>query len=271
MGVKWSAVRGEQGVMTDSSGGTGLPASIEAAWGLRERSAAKGPKPGLSLQRIVDAAVALARAEGLGAVSMGRVAKELGVSTMSLYRYVAAKNELYILMEEEAIGEPPPLPDSVSGWRDALVHWAHAMREVYHRDLWQLRIPRSTPPATPNMVAWWERGLVALKGTGLDGGTKISVILLVSGYVRNEATLMADFGVAFEASGVSVEDWMAGFARTLRRLADPTRYPEVARLLESGVMTEPDDPDTEFTFGLNSVLDGVEALLHRSGGEVDPE
>ena len=70
-----------------------LPASIAAAWGLRERPA-RGPKPGLSLERIVAAAVAVARAEGVEAVSMSRVARELGSSPMSLYRYVGAKDEL---------------------------------------------------------------------------------------------------------------------------------------------------------------------------------
>jgi hypothetical protein len=66
-----------------------LPASIAAAWGLRERPH-KGPKPGLSLNRIIDAAVRLAASQGLDAVSMSRVASELGASTMSLYRYVSA-------------------------------------------------------------------------------------------------------------------------------------------------------------------------------------
>ena len=64
-----------------------LPASIEAAWGLRERPH-RGPKPGLSLARIVEAGVQVAEAEGLAAVSMSRVAAELGAAPMSLYRYV---------------------------------------------------------------------------------------------------------------------------------------------------------------------------------------
>lgn len=89
--------------------GTGLPASLEMAWGLRERPG-KGPRPTLTLARIVEAAVSLAATEGMDAVSMGRVAKELGVSTMSLYRYVTAKEELYILMSDAGVGTPPPLP-----------------------------------------------------------------------------------------------------------------------------------------------------------------
>lgn len=240
------------------AGRTGLPASIEAAWGLRERPA-KGPKPGLSLDRIVGAAVAIAAEEGLPAVSMGRVAKALGVSPMSLYRYVAAKDELYVLMQEAALGPPPPAPRDAD-WREALTAWARAQREVLLSHLWALRIPVSGPPATPNMVAWWEQGLVALETTGLDDGAKISVILLVSGFVRSEATMMADLDTAVRAGGTP-EEFMVRHQNTLARLADPARYPSVARLLGSGVMTQPDEPGHEFAFGLERILDGVAVLI----------
>ncbi|MFD3567715.1 TetR/AcrR family transcriptional regulator C-terminal domain-containing protein [Streptomyces sp. NPDC058667] len=241
-------------------GGTFLPPSIEAAWGLRERPS-KGPKPGLTLDRIVDAAVALAAAEGLGAVSMGRVAKELGVSTMSLYRYVSAKSELHVLMQEAAVGAPPVLFPPGTGWREALEAWAWALREVYHRHLWMLRLPVSGPPATPNLVAWWEQALVALAGTGLDAGAKISVTMLLGGFVRNDALVMADLGSVIAGGDASPEEVLSRYARTLRRLADPERYPEVARLLDSGVMDLPDEPEAEFRFGLARTLDGIAVLV----------
>ncbi|MDQ0843654.1 AcrR family transcriptional regulator [Streptomyces sp. V1I6] len=241
---------------------TGLPASIEAAWGLRKRPG-KGPKPGIGIERIVAAAVAVASSEGLPAVSMGRVAKELGVSTMSLYRYVAAKDELYILMLEEAVGLPPEPPAPGTGWREALAAWAWAQREVFHRSPWMLRIPISGPPATPNSVAWWDRGLAALADTGLDEGEKISVVLLVGGFVRNEALLMADLGAAIAASGESPDVVMRRYANTLERFADPERYPALARLLQSRVMYEPDSQDFEFVFGLERLLDGVGVLVEK--------
>ncbi|MGW4033053.1 TetR/AcrR family transcriptional regulator [Streptomyces sp. NPDC004838] len=254
--------RGRDGNEDRGRDGTGLPASIEAAWGLRERPS-KGPKPGLSLDRIVGAAVAVAAAEGLGAVSMGRVAKELGVSTMSLYRYVSAKDELYILMQEAVMGLPPAPPPPGTGWREAITAWAAAQRAMMRRNLWFLRIPISGPPATPNSVAWWEQGLAALEDTGLGEGDKISVILLIGGFVRNESLLMADLAQAVESSGVGAEEVMRRYATTLRRLADPERYPSVARLLESTVMYEPDEPDAEFTFGMDRILDGIEALVQK--------
>ncbi|MFE2057511.1 TetR/AcrR family transcriptional regulator [Streptomyces sp. NPDC059446] len=249
---------------SSASGGTGLPASIEAAWGLRDRPV-KGPKPGLTLARIVDAAVSVAAAEGLSAVSMGRVAKELGASTMSLYRYVAAKEELYVLMQEAALGTPPPLSEAEeqAGWREALSRWAWSQRRMFQQNLWALRIPIGGPPASPHMVLWWEQGLQALSGSGLSSGDKISVILLVSGYVRNEATLMSDIATAVDEKGVSPEEFMARWERTVRRLVDPARHPELAALLDTGIMSEPDAPDYEFVFGLERILDGVEALVEK--------
>ncbi|GGU03919.1 MULTISPECIES: TetR/AcrR family transcriptional regulator [Streptomyces] len=255
-----NAGEGDKGGGEGRGAGGFLPPSVEAAWGLRERPS-KGPKPGLTLDRIVDTAVRVAAAEGLDAVSMGRIAKELGVSTMSLYRYVGAKRELYILMQDVATGAPPPLPAPGADWREALEQWAGAMREVYHRNLWMLRIPLSGPPATPNTVAWWEWAMVALADSGLDEGTKVSVVMLLGGFVRNEALMMADLAAVIAASGDAPEEVLSRYGQTLRRLADPERFPAVARMLDSGVMDEQDEPDHEFRFGLERILDGIAPLV----------
>ena len=82
-----------------------LPPGIALAWGRAERPR-RGPKPGLSLERIVAAGIHLAVTDGLGSVSMGRVAAELGASTMALYRYVPAKDDLLTLMVDTALGAP---------------------------------------------------------------------------------------------------------------------------------------------------------------------
>ena len=105
----------------------GLPAEVAAAWGVRERSH-KGPKPALSLARIVDAAVLIADTEGLDAVSMGRVAAELGAAPMSLYRHVSAKEELLRLMVDAAWDDSPGSLLSGENWRAGLSRWAWAMR-----------------------------------------------------------------------------------------------------------------------------------------------
>ncbi|WP_314619795.1 TetR/AcrR family transcriptional regulator [Streptomyces stackebrandtii] len=254
---------GDDGGKGADDGGVFLPPGVEAAWGVRERPS-KGPKPGLTLDRIVGAAVSLASAEGLDAVSMGRVAKELGVSPMSLYRYVSAKSELYVLMQEAATGAPPELFPPGTGWREAMGAWAWAMREVYHRNLWMLRLPVFGPPATPHMVAWWEKALVAMADTRLDEGAKISVTLLVAGFVKNEALMTADLAAAMAAGDDRPEEVLARYGRTLRRLADPERYPAVGRLLDSGVLDVADEPEAEFRFGLDRILDGIAVLVDGS-------
>jgi AcrR family transcriptional regulator len=248
---------------SDDVGGTGLPASLEAAWGLRERPA-KGPRRGLSLERIVDAAVRVAAAEGIDAVSMGRVARELGTAPMSLYRYVGAKDELYVLMLEAAMGPPPDGLVAGRGWREGLEGWAAAMRDAFRRNLWMLRLPVHGPPASPHAIDWWEQGLRTMEGTCLDEGEKISVVLLVSGFVRNESLLTADLDAGFRAKGITPEAAMRGYARTLTHLVDPGRHPAIVRMLASRVLNQPDDPDFDFTFGLARVLDGVEVLVART-------
>jgi AcrR family transcriptional regulator len=253
--------------------GTGLPASIEAAWGRRGRST-KGPKPGLSLERIVGAAIKIAGAEGLSAVSMSRVAAELGTSAMSLYRYVAAKDELLALMVDAAGGTPPPTHDPDEGWRAGLSRWAWAYRAVLTQNPWALRIPISGPPVTPNQVAWMEDALRSLRDTGLTEAEKLSVLLLLSGYVRNEATLVADIAAAARASGSGVEEVMPRYGRLLRQLTDAGRFPALHRALASDVFDADDEPEVEFVFGLERILDGVEVLVRArtdETGVVQPE
>jgi AcrR family transcriptional regulator len=245
---------------SDSATGSGLPASVEAAWGLRGRPL-RGPRPGLSLERIVQAGVQVAAAEGLSAVSMGRVATELGTGPMSLYRYVASKDELLALMADAVYGPPPAALTAGENWRDGLRRWAVQMRRQYQQHPWTLQIPISGLPIRPNDVAWFENGLAALIDTALPEESKSSVILLVSGYVRNNATIEADVEAAMRASGQPPDVWMSSYARNLTRLADPQRFPAIARFIASGVFERFDPPDAEFNFGLDRILDGIGLLV----------
>jgi AcrR family transcriptional regulator len=245
--------------------GAAVPGTVAAAWGVRERRH-KGPKPGLSLGRIVEAAVRVADTEGLDAVSMGRVAAELGTAPMSLYRHVSAKEELLTLMVDAAWGPAPDgsVPDGpVPGedWRAGLARWAWAMRAGARRHPWVVRIPLNGLPIMPNEVAWFENALACLAGTGLSEARKASVIMLLSGYVRNVATTEADIGAAIQASGLDPDQWMASYPRMLAELADPLRFPALTRFIAAGVFDVADDPDDEFIFGLDRILDGVAVLI----------
>jgi AcrR family transcriptional regulator len=246
--------------------GTEVPPAVAAAWGVRGRPH-KGPKPGLSLDRIVAAAVRVADAEGLAAVSMSRVATELGTAPMSLYRYVAAKDELLALMVDAAYGLPPAGPPAAwpagdTGWRAGLSRWAWAMRAKIQQHPWVLGIPIGGLPTLPNEVAWFEDGLCSLQDTGLEEDEKASAILLVSGYVRTSASIDADIAAAVLASGKTPDEWMSSYARTLTHLADPQRFPALTKFIAAGVFDRADPPDNEFTFGLARILDGLAALIH---------
>jgi AcrR family transcriptional regulator len=248
-----------------SNGGIGLPTSIEVAWGLRE-PAVKGPKRVLSLGHIVDTAVQIAEAEGLGAVSMSRIAGELKASTMSLYRYVSAKDELLPLMVDAAFGPPVDVELDDSGWRAGLEHWSWAYLRVLRRHPWVVHVPISGPPSTPNQVSWAEQGLSFLRSTGLPAGQKMSIILLLSGLVRNEAAL-ANTYEAFTRSGDALAPMM-DYRLLLERLADSDRFPEINKVIAAGVFDSSDGENVEFEFALGRVLDGIEVLV--DAGAVTP-
>jgi AcrR family transcriptional regulator len=274
----------------------GLPATVAAAWGVRERPH-KGPKPALSLARIVSAAVQVADTEGLNAVSMGRVAAELGAAPMSLYRHVAGKDELRTLMVDAAWGEPPDgalsdgalsdgalsdgaLSDRAAsdgavsdrtgageGWRAGLARWAWALRTGARRHPWVVRIPLNSLPILPNEVGWFELALACMRDTGLTEARKASVIMLLAGYVRNLATTEADIAAAIQASGLTPAEWMSSYPRMLAGLADPRRFPALTQFIAAGVFEAEDGPDDEFIFGLDRILDGIEALIGARPGE----
>src|SRR3712207_7579838 len=120
--------------------GRGDPArTIELLWGTRPR-AARGPKPGLTIDRIVAAAIAIADADGLDGLSMRRVAGHLGVGAMSLYRYLPGRAELLDLMVDRVCGETDRPHDLPAGWRPRLEHVAQENRRLYERHPWLLGI-----------------------------------------------------------------------------------------------------------------------------------
>jgi AcrR family transcriptional regulator len=249
----------EEVAMTEGEGETGLPASIEYAWGLRARPA-KGPKRGLSVERIVEAGIAIAESEGIGAVSMGRIAAELDSKPMSLYRYFASKDDLITLMIDAALAPPSPIATSMS-WRQELTHWCCQYRDALQRHPWVLRVPISGPPVTPNQLLFLEDGLQALRDTTLREDEKMSVLLLLSGFVRNEATLIVDINAAAASSGKPARDIMPLYGRMIRRLVDEERFPGLQRVIAAGVFDQDDNEDDEFHFGLERILDGVDLLM----------
>jgi AcrR family transcriptional regulator len=236
-----------------------LPTGVAAAWGVRAPPT-RGPKRGLSLEAIVGAGVAVADVEGLAAVSMNRVAKELGTAAMSLYRYVESKDDLLTLMLDAAWGTvPPPAPEL--DWRAALARWAQGSVSSMRAHPWTVQIPVSGPPLGPNAVAWFEDALAAMRGTGLAEAEKASIVMMLAGYVTNHVLVMGDVQSRFLDAASTPDDAMRRYGDTLRRLTGPDRYPALHAVLAAGVFDRADPPEQEFAFGLERILDGIEALV----------
>src|SRR4051812_50106507 len=157
-----------------------LPRALEILWG--DAPAARRTR-GLSRDRIVAAAIELVEAEGLGALSMARLAERLGCGTMSLYRHVANKDELLTFMLSTA-PDPPPIPEDPSDWRGALTDWAAGLWDVYHRHPWVLQTAAAGPPADPGQLAWLDAGLAALGGTGLAERAKLAAGMAGLAFLR---------------------------------------------------------------------------------------
>src|ERR1051325_11312825 len=135
----------------------------------------RGRKPTIAAADITRAAIAIADAEGLAAVSMARVAQEMGNATMALYRHVKSKDELLALMSDAAFDEPPRLADG--DWRDTLGVWAKEMLEGIRTRPWLLTNPLDRPPTGLKSLAWFDSALGALEGTPLEPGEKVGVVM----------------------------------------------------------------------------------------------
>ncbi|TQJ17780.1 TetR/AcrR family transcriptional regulator [Kribbella jejuensis] len=236
-----------------------LPRVLQQLWGFEGRSR-PGPKPAFHISDIARAAVKLADAGGLAAVSMSKVAAELGFTTMSLYRYVDAKDDLYVVMLEHAFGEPPTLPQD-HGWRARITAWAEAFRDGLRRHPWILQIPVQEPPLSPKQLAWMEAGLQAFDGTPLTPQDRLSAMLLVNIYIRGATQLTAN--MLTDPDAVQEADRL--YTQRLTMLATTDRFPGIAATLE----LPPDEgfggdfDTTEFGFGLDTVLDGIQSRIDR--------
>ncbi|WP_433009485.1 TetR/AcrR family transcriptional regulator [Kribbella sp. CA-294648] len=236
-----------------------LPRVLQQLWGL-EGPARPGPKPTFHISDIGAAAIKLADTAGLGAVSMSKVAAELGFTTMSLYRYVDSKDDLYVVMLEQAFGPPAPV-DPEAGWRERITAWAVAFRDAIRRHPWVLQVPVLEPPLSPLQLEWMEHGLRAFEDTSLSPGDALSAMLLVNIYVRGAGALTGGMKPDVQESPEANQLYV----QRLSMLADPDRYPTIAGNLRSRPAEDFDvDYDAgEFIFGLDTVLDGIETLIAR--------
>jgi AcrR family transcriptional regulator len=241
-----------------------LPDDVALLWGRRE-APRRGPKATLTVDEIVRAAVAVADADGLAAVSMAKVAAELGNSTMALYRHVRSKDELLMLMGDAAVAAPPDVSDM--DWRTGLTTWALAILDTLKAHSWFAQLPVNGPPVGPNNLAWFDSALQALTDTPLAELEKVGVVQNLITFVHGEMRLGRDLQRSYDETP---EKFGPSYGAVLAELIDPVRFPALSRVVASGVFSGPEmvdqDLGEDFRFGLSLFLDGVEAHMQRRSG-----
>ncbi|MFG1947256.1 TetR/AcrR family transcriptional regulator [Nonomuraea sp. NPDC048826] len=223
-------------------------AVAELLWGLRKPSS-RGPKPAFDLDQIADTAVKVADTEGLEAVSMQRIAAELGFTKMALYRYVRDKGELIAVMIEAAVGEAPDL-GRVSGWRAKLEEYARELSAAWRLHPWLPSITAGDRVMGPRETAWPESALGALVDTPLTESERLDAIMLVSNHIR----------ATHAAATPGTQVWTAGDASPVMRdllSRNADRFPLLAttHAIPSATTTQ--------EFGLHVILDGLEHAITR--------
>jgi AcrR family transcriptional regulator len=240
---------------------TDLPRYLQLLWD-KEPEGRRGPKPGRSIEEIGAAAVAIADADGLDAVSMKSVAGAIGFTTMSLYRYVDSKDELYAVMLDVAYGPPALAFSAEDGWRERISQWARAISSRRLAHPWSTDAPQAAPPLTPNMIAWMEAGLEALENAPLTNQQRLSAMLAIDGWGQNHVRQSVQMGLIGE---VDPDSPQGTYVELMSALIDPSSFPHLAAAGPEAL--EDDDDDffaDEFDRGLALLLDGLEALIARS-------
>ncbi|MGA5702493.1 TetR/AcrR family transcriptional regulator C-terminal domain-containing protein [Peterkaempfera bronchialis] len=257
--------------------------SMALLWGAPQPGAtraAPGPKPGLSVEAIVAAAIAVADADTLAGLSMRAVAERLGCSSMALYTYVPGKSELLDLMYDRAHAELPPDQDLSGGWRAAVTAWSRQLRAFYLRHPWVPQVSYARPVLGPHEQAVLEALVRILQGTGLPGGALRSIVAALFHFVRGMAQTVAEARLAETATGMSDQEWWSTRSALLARVAPDfaERFPLSALLgQEQGQEQEGAAPregesaphleqeaDATFTAGLAVLLDGIEAAMAKA-------
>ncbi|NEA37518.1 TetR/AcrR family transcriptional regulator C-terminal domain-containing protein [Streptomyces sp. SID13031] len=229
------------------------------------RGAPVGGDPGvLSKEQVVRTAIRIADGEGLGALSMRRVAAELGFSTMALYRYVGGKDALLLQMVDTAFGDFPLPGRQPASWRAGIEAAARAQWAAYRAHLWLAgAVTIGRPQVLPNLLPHTDAVLRAVSGFGVDANTSMYAAITVFGYVRGVALNLEPEAQAEQDTGLTADEWAD---HQTGRLAALIVEQDLAGFRALG---EPDgfdfdfDLDQLFEFGLGIVLDGLAVKLQR--------
>ena len=246
--------------------GAGDPArTLALLWGDAAAAPSRGPGRGLTVAVVVAAATDLADQEGLEAVTMRRLAGELGVAAMTLYTYVPGKAELVDLMLDAAYARLPLADTTGRPWRERLSAVAEENRGLYRAHPWAAAVSTLRPPLGPGLMAKYDHELRALEGAGLSDVEVDDALTHLLSFVQANARAAADSRAAQLDSAMNDQAWWEANAPLLGRVFDPGAYPTAARVGTAAgtAHASAHDPDHAYRFGLDRTLDGLAALIDR--------
>jgi AcrR family transcriptional regulator len=232
----------------------------------------RGPKPALSRADVVEAAISIAAKEGLAALTMHAVAKQLGFTTMALYRYFPNKEALIDASVDTAMGLPPQRNDPRLGWRKEVKLWAYAKRQMLCARPWLAELPFVAAPHGPNWLSWHEAFLQTIVDTGLSPEDMMDMLSIVHGYVGGSSDTAISLARS-RSRGISDAQWAQAVSADLRRAINDPRYPMLSSIFSSasgGISAasqlparsgRPRTMDESFEFGLERVLDGIQHYM----------
>ncbi len=230
---------------------------VELLWNPPAPPAGRGPRPRTSLAEVVDAGVAIADAEGLDALSMRKVASQLGIGAMSLYTYVPGRSELIELMIDRVYADHP-LPDPALGWRARIEEWMRATWQTYAAHPWLLDYNMARLPIGPHVLDVEEALYAALQAAGFTGAENVALANLVRWQLLGAARATIGDAAEERHTGVSAEAYWESRSSFWISYFDPTRFPAMAAVWEAGGFDDPAGWD--FDRMITRLLDGIEQL-----------
>ena len=254
--------------MATEYSGSGDPVrSMQLLWGTGGTESRRGPRPRLTVDEIARAAIAVADGNGLSALSMRRLADDLGVTAMSLYTYVPGKAELLDVMLDAVYAETARPADVTGGWRERLRLIARENWALYHRHPWMLQVATARPVLGPNLVAKYDYELRAIDGLGLTDVEMDMTIAMLGDLVHGAVRAAIAKAQAEQHTGRNDDEWWAAYQPLLEKVFDPSKYPTATRVGAAAgqEFQAASAPERTFEFGLERLLDGVAALIESRG------
>ncbi|MCW4356044.1 TetR/AcrR family transcriptional regulator [Hoyosella sp. YIM 151337] len=226
----------------------------------------RGPKRAFTRDEVVATAISIADARGIDAVSMRSLADQLGLGTMSLYRYVPGKEELVALMLERAYGETTPASELPGDWRAKLESSAHQQWALFHRHPWMLDLPLDRVSPGPLSMERYDAALAVVLSTGLPPDAAVAINEAIEYVVRGAARASIENISFIEETGLTIEQWWEHQGPSMLAVMDPARFPALQEVLNAGAFSDrPQSNSFEVAFldTLATFLDGVAVRLDR--------